>query len=154
MLRRTFVAAVALVTLAVAGTAGAGGQEVSGPLTLVGKGRFGGQLEMATPDASRPVVLRARRFQVAVLDLAGDLKVRCSGRTATRRTEQGLLVVCKARRGRLHIRGSHFSLRGVAGHYAIHLPEGTSGTLVGRFEERGGPDGDTPVGERQAPTRR
>jgi hypothetical protein len=115
MLRKTLVAAAALLALVVAGTAGAAEQEVSGPVTLVGKGRFGGQLAMATPDASRPVVIKARRFQVAVLDLAGDLKVRCSGRTATRETEEGTLVVCKAMRGQLRIRGSRFGLRGVAG---------------------------------------
>jgi hypothetical protein len=141
MLRTTLAATAALAALAVAGTAGAAGQEVSGPLTLVGKGRFGGQLEMATPDASRPVVVAGRRFHVAVLDLAGDLKVRCSGRTATRETERGTLVVCHAPRGQMRIRGSNFALRGVAGQYVIHLPEGTSGTLTGRFRQRQAQDG-------------
>jgi hypothetical protein len=153
MLRTTLAAAAALAALVVAGTAGAAETEVSGPLTLVGKGRFGGQLEMATPDASRPVVIAGRRFHVAVLDLAGDLKVRCSGRTATSRTERGTLVVCHAQRGQLRIRGSKFGLRGIAGQYLIHLPEGTAGTLTGRFRERAAQDGAAERG-RPAPERR
>jgi hypothetical protein len=153
MLRRTLVAVAALAALVVAGTAGAAEQEVSGPLTLVGKGRFGGQLAMAAPNESRPVVLAARRFQVAVLDLAGDLKVRCSGRTVTREAEEGTLVVCKAMRGQLRIRGSRFGLRAVAGQYVIHLPEGTSGKLTGRFRERAA-QYDTAETERPAQARR
>jgi hypothetical protein len=60
---------------------------------------------------------------------------------ATSRTERGTLVVCHAQRGQMRIRGGKFGLRGIAGQYLIHLPEGTSGTLAGRFRQSQAQDG-------------
>jgi len=111
--------------------------DVNGPLALAGKGFFGGELTMKLVDGQRPVRLAARAGYIGILDLGGDLKVRCQGkgRVHKKETEQGIVYMCAGRGGQAIILGSHFKFRGFAMRYRALLPAGTSGTFHGRFVE-------------------
>ena len=138
---RTF-AAVALVALLVPVAAVAKDAKVKGPTALVGAGFFGGELELAMGDGQRPVRIAGRAGYIGVLDLGGDLKVRCSGkgRVQKKETDDGVVYFCAGRRaGQVTLLGSHFKLRGYAAHYRALLPAGATGSFHGRFaEERPG----------------
>jgi len=109
---------------------------VKGPATLVGAGYFGGELELASADGQRPVRLLGRAGYIGVLDLAGDLKIRClgTGRVQKRETRDGVVYSCVGRQGvEAVLLGSHFKFRGFATHYKALLPAGASGTFHGRY---------------------
>jgi hypothetical protein len=129
------IAAFALVALLVPAAAGAKEAQVNGPAAIAGKGFFGGELAMALADGHRPVKIAGRGGYVGFLDLAGDLKVRCTGQGRARKTEtdQGTVYLCKGRGGQATVLGSHFTFRGFARHYRALLPEGVRGTFHGRF---------------------
>ena len=131
------IAATAFVALLVPLAAVAKEAEVNGPAALAGKGFFGGELTMELADGQRPVQLRGRGGYVGILDLGGDLKVRCQGkgRVHKQETEQGVVYLCAGRGGKAIILGSHFKFRGFAMQYRALLPAGTSGTFHGRFVE-------------------
>lgn len=131
------IAVTAFVALLVPLAAVAKESEVKGPAALAGKGFFGGELTMELADGQRPVLLGARGGYVGILDLGGDLKVRCQGkgRVHKQETEQGVVYMCAGRAGRAIVLGSHFKFRGFAMRYRALLPEGTSGTFHGRFVE-------------------
>lgn len=149
MTKAVLVAALAalLVPLAAAAERGEDGrpaaearaasQAVEGPATLAGAGFFGGELETAAPDETRPVVVRGLRGYVGVLDLAGDLRVRCVGHgvVTQKETEQGAVFLCKGQRGAMRLSGSHYRFRGFAKRFVIHVPVGTAGELHGRFRD-------------------
>ena len=130
------IAATAFVALLVPLAAVAKESEVNGPAALAGKGFFGGELTMELADGQRPVRLGARGGYIGILDLGGDLKVRCQGRGRVHKkeTEQGVVYMCVGR-GQAIILGSHFKFRGFAMRYRALLPAGTSGTFHGRFVE-------------------
>ena len=136
---RAFAACALLVLLLVPVAAGAGNTEVNGPLKLGGSGFFGGELELELGEGQRPVRIVGRAGYVGLLDLGGDLKVRClgRGRVAKHETEQGTVFLCKGRATRAVALGSHFRFRGFAKRFAIQLPEGASGTLSGQFTRDG-----------------
>lgn len=129
------IAAFALVALLAPVSAGAKEAQVSGPAKLAGKGFFGGELAMSLTDGQRPVRIAGRGGYVGFLDLAGDLKVRCTGQGRARKaeTEQGTVYLCKGRGGQAAVLGSHFKFRGFARQYRALLPEGVRGTFNGRF---------------------
>ena len=130
------LAVTALVALLVPVAAVAKDARVKGPATLVGAGYFGGELELASADGQRPVRLVGRAGYVGVLDLAGDLKVRClgTGRTQKQETRDGAVYSCAGRQGvEVLLLGSHFRFRGFATHYKAFLPAGASGTFHGRY---------------------
>jgi len=130
------LAVTALVALLVPVAAVAKDARVKGPATLVGAGYFGGELELASTGGQRPVRLLGRAGYVGVLDLAGDLKVRClgTGRTQKRETRDGAVYSCVSRQGvEVLLLGSHFRFRGFATHYKAFLPAGASGTFHGRY---------------------
>jgi hypothetical protein len=133
---RTF-AAVALVALLVPVAAVAKDAKVKGPTALVGAGFFGGELELAmAEEGQRPVKIVGRAGYVGVLDLGGDLKIRClgKGRVQKKETEEGNVYFCGGRRaGQVTLLGSHFKLRGQAAHYRALLPAGATGSFHGRF---------------------
>jgi len=147
--KHRFLIAVALLALLVPVAASAQGMDVQGPATLPGSGFFGGELKMADPGESRPVIIAGRRGHIGVLDLAGDLKVRCVGRgeAEQKETEYGTAYICKGLGGQVKILGSHFRFRGFAKRYVIHLPAGTSGTLHGRFRSGEGDRGERQTGD-------
>lgn len=149
---RRFAACALVALLVPAAAVAAPGSEVDGPMTIGGKGFFGGELRMELGDAQRPVRIVGKLGYVGFLDLGGDLKVRCvgRGRMATRDTEQGRVYLCKGRAGQALVSGSHFKLRGFAKRYRIHVPEGASGTLhTRRGADRPQRDGER-GGERDA----
>jgi hypothetical protein len=130
------IAAAALVALLVPVAAVAKDARVKGPTALVGAGYFGGELELELADGQRPVKIAARAGYIGVLDLAGDLKVRCAGkgRAQKKETENGVVYFCAARQGgQAILLGSHFKFRGFATHYRALLPAGAAGTFHGRF---------------------
>ena len=131
------IAATAFVALLVPLAAVAKEAEVKGPAALAGKGFFGGELTMELTEGQRPVHLGAHGGYLGILDLGGDLKVRCQGkgRVHKKETEEGVVYMCAGRGGQAVILGSHFKFRGFAARYRALLPAGTSGTFHGRFVE-------------------
>jgi hypothetical protein len=134
------IAVTALVALLVPVAAVAKDARVKGPSALVGAGYFGGELELVSEDGQRPVKISVRAGYVGVLDLGGDLKVRClgTGRVQKQETPNGTVYRCAGRQGgQVILLGSHFTFRGFATHYGAVLPAGASGTWHGRFVARG-----------------
>ena len=133
------IAAAALVALLVPVAAvakDANDAKVKGPTTLVGAGFFGGELELAMEDGQRPVRIVGRAGYIGVLDIGGDLKIRCvgTGRVKKTETENGVVYFCAGRQGgQVIMLGSHFKFRGFAPHYRALLPAGASGSFHGRF---------------------
>ena len=118
------IAALGLVALLVPVAAVAKDARVKGPSALVGAGYFGGELELASADGQRPVKIDARAGYIGVLDLAGDLKIRCSGlgRVQKQETESGIVYRCAGAAGRsgdparqpLHVPWLRDALQGAA----------------------------------------
>ncbi len=134
---KTIVAA-ALVALLVPVAAGAKDTRVSGPMSLAGQGYFGGELTMPMADGQRPVKIAGRGGYLGILDLGGDLKVRCLGkvRSQKQRTERGVVYSC-GRGVQAVLLGSHFTFRGFSAHYRVSLPAGVAGSFHGRFTRAG-----------------
>jgi hypothetical protein len=148
------IAVTALVALLVPVAAVAKDARVKGPSALVGAGYFGGELELAMADGQRPVTIAGRAGYIGVLDLGGDLKIRClgTGRVQKQETPNGIVYRCAGRQGgQVILLGSHFTFRGFASQYKAMLPAGASGAWHGRFVVRG-ERGDAPE-ERKAPER-
>jgi len=137
------IAAAALVALLVPVAAvakDAKDAKVKGPTALVGAGFFGGELELAMADGQRPVRIAGRAGYIGVLDIGGDLKIRCvgTGRVKKTETENGVVYFCAGRQGgQVILLGSHFKFRGFAPHYRALLPAGASGSFHGRFVQCG-----------------
>jgi hypothetical protein len=147
------IAALGLVALLVPVAAVAKDARVTGPSAVVGAGYYGGELELAGEDGQRPVRIVAPAGYVGVLDLGGDLKIRClgTGRIQKQETANGTVYRCAGRRGgEVVLLGSHFTFRGFSTHYKAMLPAGASGTWHGRFVVRGE---RVPGEERKAPER-
>ena len=156
------IAAAALVALLVPVAAVAKDANVKGPTALVGAGFFGGELEMAMEDGQRPVRIAGRAGYIGVLDLDGDLKIRCvgTGRVKKTETENGVVYFCAGRQGgQVIVLGSHFKFRGYATHYRAMLPAGVTGSFHGRFvqcdpaAEASKCQGPKPAAERTEPSR-
>lgn len=120
---------------ALPGVASAKPVDVKGPLVLAGKGFFAGELKMQNAAESRPFVYEVKAGYFGVIDLKGDLKVRCQGfeETEIEETEEGKVYFCMGERGRALVRGSHFKFRAFGVLYRAKLAEGTAGQLNGRF---------------------
>jgi len=134
------IAALGLVALLVPVAAVAKDARVKGPTALVGAGYFGGELELAMGDGQRPVRIAGRAGYIGVLDLGGDLKIRClgTGRVQKQETRNGMVYRCAGRQGgQVILLGSHFTFRGFATHYTALLPAGASGNFHGRYVVRG-----------------
>ena len=138
------IAAMAFVALLVPLTAVAKESQVNGPSALAGKGFFGGDLTMQMADGQRPVAISVRGGYIGILDLGGDLEVRCQGKGVVQKkhTQQGEVYMCAGRGGQAIVLGSHFKVRGFAMRYRALLPAGVSGTFHGRFVECTKTDGE------------
>ena len=156
------IAAAALVALLVPVAAVAKDANVKGPTALVGTGFFGGELELAMEDGQRPVRIIGRAGYIGVLDIGGDLKIRCvgTGRVKKTETENGVVYFCAGRQGgQVIVLGSHFKFRGFAPRYRALLPAGAAGSFHGRFvqcdpaAEASKCQGPKPDVERVEPTR-
>lgn len=156
------IAAAALVALLVPVAAVAKDARVKGPTAIVGAGYYGGELELALEDGQRPVRISGRAGYIGVLDVAGDLKVRCvgQGRVQKTETENGVVYFCAGRQGgQVILLGSHFKFRGFGTHYRALLPAGVSGSFHGRFvqcdpaAEAAKCRAPKPAAERTEPTR-
>ena len=129
------IAALGLVALLVPVAAVAKDARVKGPTAIVGAGYFGGELELAMEDGQRPVRIAKRGGYIGVLDLAGDLEIRCAkSRVKKHETENGTVYACAGGQGgQVILLGSHFKFRGFAPHYRTLLPAGATGSWHGRF---------------------
>jgi hypothetical protein len=147
-------AALCLVALLVPVAAVAKDARVQGPAVLKGAGWFGGELQLAMEDGQRPVRILGGAGHIGVLDLGGDLKIRCTGkgRVQSRETDSGTVYTCAGRRGgEIVLLGSHFKFRGFSPRYLVKLPAGASGSFHGRFVVRGEDEGEEPGRERKRP---
>jgi hypothetical protein len=134
------IAAAALVALLVPVAAVAKDAKVKGPAVVTGAGYFGGELELSEEDGQRPVRILGGAGYIGVLDLGGDLKLRClgKGRVQKQETPKGMVYRCAGRRGgEIVLLGSHFTFRGFLTRYRVQLPAGAAGTLHGRFVQDG-----------------
>ena len=155
------VAALCLVALLVPVAAVAKDARVQGPSILKGVGYFGGELELAMEDGQRPVKIVGGAGHIGVLDLGGDLKIRCNGpagkgaaRVQSKQTDAGTVYTCAGRRGgQIVLLGSHFKFRGFATRYLVNLPAGAGGSFHGRFVVlgEGEREGEEPGRERTRP---
>jgi hypothetical protein len=141
------IATLGLVALLVPVAAVAKDARVEGPAALVGAGYFGGELELAMEDGQRPVRILGRAGYIGVLDLGGDLKIRCigKGRVQKKETDAGMVYTCAGRKGgEVVLLGSHFTFRGFSTRYKAFLPAGANGSFHGRYVVRGpGGEGET-----------
>lgn len=139
------IAVMAFVALLVPLTAVAKESELKGPSALAGKGFFGGDITMEMADGQRPVQIGARGGYVGILDLGGDLEVRCQGKGVVQKkqTDRGDVYLCAGRGGQAIVLGSHFKFRGFAMRYRALVPAGASGTFHGRFVECTKADGES-----------
>ena len=147
------IAAAALVSLLVPVAAVAKDAKVTGPSVLVGAGYFGGELELAMADGQRPVRILGRAGYIGVLDVGGDLKIRCTGtgHVQKRETDAGVVYSCAGRRGgEVVLLGSHFKFRGFATRYQAQVPAGATGSFHGRYVVRGEAGGERQGTERGA----
>ena len=153
MLKRT-VPLIVLVALAIPAAATGKRIDVTGPIAVQGHAFVSADLQAT--DASRPVRMRLRAGFVRIVDLSGDLKVRCGGKAKlqTRKNARDQNVyLCIVRAGRLAMKGSHYRLFGFAMRYGLLIPEGVSGTLAGRFQECRVSDGKPACGKPSDPAR-
>ena len=135
MSRSIRIVPLLLLALALPASAVAKQTEIKGPAILAGTAFVGGELTMASLDEQRPFTFQGRAGYVGFLDLAGDLKVRCtgSGEAKSKETDKGRVYICMGRGGVAHVLGSHFRFRGFALRYRILVPEGASGEIHGRY---------------------
>ena len=135
MWRSIRIVPLLLLALALPAAAMAKQTEITGPATLAGAAFVGGELTMASLDEQRPFVFAGRAGYVGFLDLAGDLKVRCTGKgeSNSKETDKGRVYICMGRGGAAKVIGSHFRFRGFALRYRIQVPEGASGEIHGRY---------------------
>ena len=150
------IAAAALVALLVPVAAVAKDARVKGPLAIAGAGYVGGELELAMEDGQRPVRIVGGAGYLGVLDVAGDLELRCpgKGRVQTHETRNGTVYRCAGRRGgQIVLLGSHFVFRGFLTRYRAQIPAGAAGTLHGRFVEQQEARGEAPKRPQPAPAR-
>jgi hypothetical protein len=127
------LAALGLVALLVPVAAVAKDARVQGPTAIAGAGYFAGELELAMGEGQRPVRIVGRGGYIGVLDLGGDLKIRCvgKGRVQKKETDAGTVYSCAGRRGgQVILLGSHVKLRGFATRYKAFLPAGAGGRFV------------------------
>ena len=150
------IAAAALVALLVPVAAVAKDARVKGPQAIAGAGFFGGELELAMEDGQRPVRIVGGAGYLGVLDVAGDLQLRCPGKNRVQKqeTRSGTVHRCAGRQGgQIVLLGSHVVLRGFLTRYRVQIPAGAAGTFQGRFVVREDVRGEAPKRPQPAPAR-
>lgn len=141
MFKRT-VPLLALAVMALPVAAGAKQIDVSGPANYAGKGAVQGRL--VSEDG-----LKRIRFRFAgALTFTGsaDMKVVCRGNGQTHASvkDGNLVVTCQGRM--LAVAGaSALGFKGHARQYAIHVPEGVSGSIEGRLIRQVRPPAERPA---------
>jgi hypothetical protein len=150
------IAAAALVALLVPVAAVAKDARVKGPTAIAGAGYFGGELELAIEDGQRPVRILGGAGYLGVLDVAGDLQLRCpgKGRVQKHETRNGTVHRCAGRQGgQIVLLGSHVVFRGFLTRYRMQVPTGAAGTFHGRFVVQDEARGGAPKRPQPAPAR-
>ena len=164
MIKRT-VPLLLLAALVLPTAAAAENTELTGPLLVKGRGAVKGEVTMANPAETRPLVLAGQGGLIRFVDLAGDLRV--DGRCRAVRGEgegegEGRKVfVCAGRGGRARVHGSRFRIVARLRTYAMAIPEGATAQLRGRYvtsvpgsesdRERGRPKRERPEREQPKP---
>ncbi len=150
------IAAAALVALLVPVAAVAKDASVKGPTAIAGAGYFGGELELAMEEGQRPVRIAGGAGYLGVLDVAGDLQLRCpgKGRVQKHETRNGTVHRCAGRRGgEIVLLGSHVVFRGFLTRYRAQIPAGAAGTFHGRFVVSDGARGEASKRPQPGPAR-
>jgi hypothetical protein len=152
MFKRT-VPLLVLAAIALPVAAGAKQIDVNGPATYVGKGAVQGRL--ASADGSKRIHFRFAGS--LTFTGADDMQIVCrgAGQTHSSIKDGNLVVECQGRM--LAVAGaSGLNFEGKARRYAIHVPEGVSGSIEGRLIREAQPpaEGDAQPAEPQAPTGR
>jgi hypothetical protein len=142
MLKRTIpLLALAAIALPVA-AAGAKQVDVTGPASYVGKGAVHGRLA----SADGPKRIRFRFAGTLTFTGAVDMKVVCRGNGETLSSvEDGNLVVKCQGRMLAVASASALGFSGQARQYAIHVPEGVSGSIEGRLIRQVRPPAERPA---------
>jgi hypothetical protein len=137
MIKRT-VPLLLLAALVLPTAAAAENTELGGPLLVKGRGALKGEVTMANPEATRPLVFSGQSYGergglARFVDLSGDLRV--DGRCRAVRTEgEGRKAfVCGARGGRVRVHGSHFRVAARLRTYAMAIPRGATARLRGNY---------------------
>jgi hypothetical protein len=162
MIKRT-VSLLLLAALVLPTAAAAENTELGGPLLVKGRGALKGEVEMANPAATRPLVFGGqshggRGGLVRFVDLAGDLRVDggCRAVRGDGEAEARTAFVCRVRAGRVRAHGSRFRIAARLRTYAMAIPRGATARLRGHYvvvesdgqRERERPERERPKQER------
>lgn len=141
MFKRT-IPLLALAAIALPVAAGAKQIDVSGPATYVGKGAVQGRLA----SADGPKRIRFRFAGTLTFTGAADMKVMCrgNGHTLSSVEDGNLVVKCQGRMLAV-ASASALGFKGQARQYAIHVPEGVSGSIEGRLIRQVRPPAERPA---------
>jgi hypothetical protein len=141
MLKR-IVPLLALAVVALPVAAGAKQIDVSGPATYMGKGAVHGRLA----SADGPKRIRFRFAGTMTFTGAADTKLVCRGNGQSHASiEDGNLVVkCQGRMLAVASAGA-LGFSGQGRQYAIHVPEGVSGSIEGRLIRQVRPPAERPA---------
>ena len=152
MFKRT-VPLLALAAIALPMAAGAKQVDVNGPASYAGKGAVQGRLA----SADGPKRVRFRFAGSLTFTGAGDMQVVCrgAGQTHSSIKDGNLVVECQGRMLAV-ASASGLAFEGKARRYGIHVPEGVSGSIDGRFirEVRPSAEGGGQPPDPQAPAER
>jgi hypothetical protein len=132
MIKRT-VPLLLLAALVLPTAAAAENTELSGPLLVKGRGALKGEVKMANPAETRPLVFAGKGGLVRFVDLAGDLRVAGHCRAVRAEGERRKAFVCMGRGGRARVHGSHFRIVARLRTYALAIPEGATAQLRGHY---------------------
>jgi hypothetical protein len=141
MFKRT-IPLLALAAIALPVAAGAKQIEVSGPASYAGKGAVHGRLA----SADGPKRIRFRFAGTLTFTGAADMKVACrgNGQTLSSVEDGNLVVKCQGKMLAV-ASASALGFSGQARQYAIHVPEGVSGSIEGRLIRQVRPPAEDPA---------
>ena len=146
MFKRT-VPLLLLAALVLPAAAAAESSELTGPVSVKGRGALRGEVKMANPEETRPLVFAGQGGLVRFVDVAGDLRV--AGHCREAGVGERRVFVCAGRGGRVRAHGSHFRIVARLRAYAFRLPAGATAQLRGNYVTFD--PGDAP--ERERPER-
>jgi hypothetical protein len=150
MNKRT-VSLLLLAALVLPAAAAAESSELSGPLLVKGRGALRGEVELAKPAETRPLVFAGQGGVVRFVDLAGDLRVDGKCRAVRPDGQARKAFVCMGRGGRARVHGSHFRIAARLRTYAMLIPRGATAELRGHYVTSDA--GDVPERDRTRPER-
>lgn len=132
MIKRT-VPLLLLAALVLPTAAAAENSELTGPISVKGRGALRGEVTMSNPAETRPLVFAGRGGLVRFVDLAGDLRVDGHCRAVRGQSEGRKAFICMGPGGRARVHGSHFRIAARLRTYTMAIPEGATAQLRGQY---------------------